>query len=321
LHFIFYSYLCMVLLNNINQMSTSQNFEVIIIGGSYAGLSAAMSLGRALRKVLVIDSGQPCNRQTPHSHNFLTQDGQKPAEIANIALAQLAQYETVQIHKGLAINGAKTENGFLVDTQAGDTFYAKKLIFATGIKDTMPAINGFAECWGISVIHCPYCHGYEVRGQKTGIFANGEAAAHYAQLINNWTKDLRVFTNGESTLTTEQHDKLKSHGIDLVEKTIDSIVHTDGRIEKIVFSDGSEQPLDALYSRPAFVQHSAIPESLGCELTEQGLLKVDGFQKTNVAGVFACGDNSNPMRSVAMAVASGSMTGAMVNHELISEEF
>lgn len=311
----------MVLLNIINQMSTSQNFEVIIIGGSYAGLSAAMSLGRALRKGLVIDSGQPCNRQTPHSHNFLTQDGQKPAEIANIALAQLAQYETVQIHKGLAMHAAKTDNGFVVNTQAGDTFYAKKLIFATGIKDTMPAIKGFAECWGISVIHCPYCHGYEVRGKKTGILANGEAAAHYAQLINNWTKDLTVFTNGESTLTTEQHDKLKSHGIGLVEKTIDSIVHSNGQIEKIVFNDGSEQPLDALYSRPAFVQHSAIPEGLGCELTEQGLIKVDGFQKTNVAGVFACGDNSSPMRSVAMAVASGSMTGAMVNHELISESF
>lgn len=302
-------------------MSTSQNFEVIIIGGSYAGLSAAMSLGRALRKVLVIDSGQPCNRQTPHSHNFLTQDGQKPAEIANIALAQLAQYDTVQIHKGLAINAIKQEKGFSVETQEGNNFYANKLVFATGIKDIMPAINGFAECWGISVIHCPYCHGYEVRGQKTGILANGEAAAHYAQLINNWTKDLTVFTNGESTLTEEQKDKLKNHGIGLVEKTIDTIVHTNGKIEKIIFADGVDQPLDALYSRPAFVQHTAIAEGLGCELTEQGLLKVDGFQKTNVAGVFACGDNSNPMRSVAMAVASGSITGAMVNHELISESF
>ena len=302
-------------------MELSQEFEVIIIGGSYAGLSAAMSLGRALRKVLIIDSGQPCNRQTPHSHNFLTQDGQKPDIISNIALSQLAIYDTLQFHKGLAIDASKTAKGFTVKTKAGEVFCAKKLIFATGLKDLMPSIEGFAECWGISVIHCPYCHGYEVRHQKTGIIANGDAAFHYAQLINNWTKDLTLFTNGQATLSEEHLSKLKKHTIHIVETPIERLIHTEGRIEKVELTDGSKVLLNAIYSRPAFLQHSAIPEAFGCELTEHGLIKVDNFQKTNIAGIFACGDNSNQMRSVAMAVASGSATGAIVNHELISEYF
>ncbi|RYU95219.1 NAD(P)/FAD-dependent oxidoreductase [Emticicia agri] len=302
-------------------MADSQEFEVMIIGGSYAGLSAAMSLGRALRKVLVIDGGQPCNRQTPHSHNFLTQDGQKPQEIANIALAQIAAYKTVQFYKGLATHATKTAKGFVVDVENEVVFHAKKLIFATGLKDLMPDIEGFAACWGISVVHCPYCHGYEIHHQKTGVIANGDAAFHYAQLINNWTKDLTIFTNGASTLSEEQQAKIKKHQIKIVDTPIERLIHTAGKIEKMALTDGSTIALDAIYSRPAFVQHSGIPEALGCELTENGLIKIDNFQKTNVADVFACGDNSNPMRSVAMAVASGSAAGAMVNHELINEAF
>lgn len=302
-------------------MIDSQEFEIIIVGGSYAGLSAAMSLGRALRKVLIIDGGQPCNKQTPHSHNFLTQDGQKPDVISNVALSQLANYNTIRFHKGLAINAVKTEDGFKVETQEGEAFHAKKLIFSTGLKDIMPDIPGFAECWGISVIHCPYCHGYEVRHQKTGIIANGDAAFHYAQLINNWTKDLTIFTNGQSALNEEQLIKLKKHSISVVETPIERLIHTDGKIEKLALTNGSAITLNAVYSRPIFLQHSAIPQALGCELTEHGLIKVDNLQKTSVANVFACGDNSNPMRSVAMAVATGSATGAIVNHELIGEEF
>jgi thioredoxin reductase len=302
-------------------MANSPEFEVVIIGGSYAGLSAAMSLGRALRKVLVIDSGLPCNRQTPQSHNFLTQDGQKPKEIADIALAQIAQYTTVEFYQGLAISAIKTEKGFVVETQNGEVFHAKKLIFATGIKDSMPNIKGFSECWGISAVHCPYCHGYEIRGQKTGIIANADAAMHYVQLIRQWTKHLVLFTNGKSTLTEEQNLKLRKYNINVVETGIDSLVHNNGQIEKITLADGSAIALNAVYCRPAFNQHCLIPEVLGCELNDHGLIRVDNLQKTTIAGVFACGDNSNPMRSVAMSVASGSATGAFVNHELIGEEF
>ena len=142
-----------------NQMKDNQQFEVIIVVGSYSGLAAAMSLGRALRKVLIIDNGKPCNRQTPHSHNFLTQDGKTPEEISTVVKLQVEQYNTVQFFNGLATNAVRTNSGFEIHTDSGKIFAGRKLIFATGIKDLMPDIPGFAESWGISILHCPYCHG------------------------------------------------------------------------------------------------------------------------------------------------------------------
>jgi thioredoxin reductase len=154
-------------------MTDTNKFEVIIIGGSYAGLSAAMALGRSLRNVLIIDSGLRCNRQTPHAHNFITQDGEQPAVIAEKARIEVLKYKTVQIINDLAVRGIKTKDGFLITTETGQEFQAEKVIFASGIKDIMPDIKGFAACWGVSVVHCPYCHGYEIRDQKTAILANG----------------------------------------------------------------------------------------------------------------------------------------------------
>lgn len=309
-------------------MTDSNNFDVIIIGGSYAGLSAAMALGRSMRNVLIIDSGKPCNRQTPHSHNFITQDGKPPSTIAGKAKTQVLKYGTVKFHNDLAVRGKKIEDlltgqigGFEIITQTGATFTAKKLIFASGIQDTMPDIKGFSECWGISVIHCPYCHGYEVKNEKTGILANGNFAYHYAQLVRNLTKDLTIFTNGKADFTPEQRDRFAKHNIPVVEKEVAYLQHENGNIREIVFKDNSTFALKAIYSRPAFEQHCKIPEMLGCELTEQGYIKADMFQKTTVANVYACGDNAHPMRSVANAVATGNFAGAMANSELTEEEF
>jgi thioredoxin reductase len=302
-------------------MINSKRFDVIIIGGSYSGLSAGMALGRALRKVLIIDSGKPCNVQTPHSHNFITQDGQTPRQISINAKKQVEKYGTVAFFEGVATGGTKTDQGYQITTLSGDTFFARKLIFATGVKDIMPDIQGFAECWGISVLHCPYCHGYEVKNEKTGILGNGDYGFEFSKLISNWTKDLTLFTNGTSTLTKEQTEKLKSNSITIVETEIDRFEHSNGLIENIVFRDGSKTSLKAVYARPAFVQHCDLPEQLGCEITELGYVKVDAFQKTSVHGAFACGDNAHFMRSVANAVAMGSMAGAMVNREIIDEYF
>ncbi|MEP2026538.1 MAG: NAD(P)/FAD-dependent oxidoreductase [Reichenbachiella sp.] len=297
-----------------------KSFEVIIIGGSYAGLSAALALGRSLRKVLVIDAGKPCNTPTPHSHNFLTQDGVVPSEIAKIGRNQVEKYDTVQFHDGLAIEGTKTFEGFTITTEEGILFSSKKLIFATGLKDLMPGVDGFAECWGKSVIHCPYCHGYEVKHQKTGIIANGEKANHYASLISNWTKELTLFTNGPSELSKDQTTKILQNGISIVETPIEKLLHQNGKVQEVVLTDGKALPIQAIYSSPDFVQHSSIPEELGCQLNEQGLINVDGFQMTDVSGVYACGDNST-MRSVAMAVSSGHIAGVVVNKDLIAEVF
>lgn len=304
-----------------NKMKDDKSFDVIIIGGSYAGLSAGMALGRALRSVLIIDSGKPCNIQTPHSHNFITQDGKTPKEISTLAKQQVEKYETVKFYNGLATNGIKIENGFEITTQTKDKFTAKKLIFATGVKDIMPDIKGFSECWGISVIHCPYCHGYEYSNDKTGILANGDIAFELGKLINNWTKHLTIFTNGKSTLTEEQFAKLKKHNITIVEKEIDHFAHKNGKIENITFKDSTSETMKALYARPEFEQHCEIPQQLGCELTEQNYLKTDPFQKTTEHGIFACGDNTSMMRSVSYAVAAGGIAGSITNRELIEEEF
>jgi len=299
----------------------NKDFDVIIVGGSYSGLSAGMALGRALRNVLIIDSGKPCNIQTPHSHNFLTQDGQSPQEISKLAKKQVEKYKTIKTYSGLAKSGIKIENGFRITTETNDNFTAKKLIFATGVKDIMPDISGFSDCWGISVIHCPYCHGYEVKDQKTGILANGDVAFHYAQLIRNWTKDLTIFTNGKAIFTKEQTDKIKRHQIPIVEKAISYLKHQNGKVEEIIFTDQSSFKLKAIYARPDFEQHCKIPETLGCELNEQNLLKVDMVQKTSVENIFACGDSTSPLRAVSHAVATGNIAGAMVNNKMIEEEF
>ena len=308
-------------LQSFTMQTDKKNFDAIIIGGSYAGLAAGMALGRALKKVLIIDSGKPANAQTPHSHNFLTQDGNTPKGIASLGKQQVEKYADVSFFHGVALTGRKTVNGFEIATDTGAQFTSAQLIFATGIKDIMPDIAGFAACWGISAIHCPYCHGYEVRDTKTGILGNGEQAFEMARMIWNWTKDLTVFTNGKSTLDTAQAAKLSSHGIKIDERPIVALDHTYGYMDHLVFADGTHTPLKALYAPRPFVQHCDIPESLGCEITGEGYIKVDGFQETTVPGVYACGDNATRMRTVANAVSMGTTAGMSASKKLILERF
>jgi thioredoxin reductase len=302
-------------------MNTNSTYDVIVVGGSYAGLSASMALGRSLRKVLVVDSGSTCNAKTPHSHNFLTQDGMTPAAINERAMQQVSQYTTVQLINDMVVRAKRTSHGFEVILRSGKAVFCRKLIFATGIKDQLPDIPGFSPCWGISVIHCPYCHGYEYRGKKTAILASGEAAMHYASLVGNLTASLSIFTNGNAGFTDEQIVKLRKHNISIHEEEIVKIEHESGHLRNIVTKGGDSLRFDALYFRPPFVQHSDIPQAFGCEINEHGYLKVDGFQKTTVEGIYACGDNCSMMRSVANAVSTGNVAGAAVNKDLALEDF
>jgi thioredoxin reductase len=215
----------------------------------------------------------------------------------------------------------KTAEGFEIETDTGEAFNAGKILFATGLKDIMPAIPGFAECWGISVLHCPYCHGYEVRNLKTALTANGDAGFEFARLLSHWTSELTLLTNGKSTLTGVQSDQLRKRNIEIIETEIERIEHNNGLLNQIILKDQSEISAKALYARPVLEQHCKIPVEMGCELTEQGLLKVDAFQKTNIAGVFACGDNSSLARAVSVSVAAGTIAGASINKELVEASF
>jgi thioredoxin reductase len=302
-------------------MTGNNTFDVIIVGGSYSGLAAGMALGRALRNVLIIDEGKPCNRQTPYSHNFITHDGKTPTEIATLAKKQVQMYNTVKFLNGLATEGTKTKIGFEIQVLSGEKFTAQKLVFASGIRDIMPDIPGYAECWGISVLHCPYCHGYEVRNEKTGISGNGEYGFEFSKLISNWTNDLTLFTNGTSTLTVEQTGKLEKHHIKIVDKEVEKLEHTNGYLQNIIFRDGTRSFIKALYAHSPFEQNCQIPPALGCELTDEGYIKTDTSQRTTIAGIFACGDNVTRIRTVAGAVAMGTTTGMMVNKEIIFEKF
>ena len=302
-------------------MTENNKYDVIIIGGSYAGFSAAMALGRSLRKVLIIDSGKPCNQQTPYSHNFITQDGKEPSYINAKAKKQVLRYPSVTFIEDKVLNASKTKTSFKIKTEKEEVFTARKLLFATGLRDIFPQIKGFADCWGISILHCPYCHGYEVRNQRTGIIANDFMGFEFTKMISNWTKNLTVFTNGKISLTQEQISILKKNNIPIVEDQIDYIQHNEGKIMNIVFKRGTKIEIKALYAKPPFEQHSPLPKELGCEITEQGLIKVDSFQKTTVSGIYAAGDNCTFGRSLALAVSSGSVAGALINKELIEEDF
>ncbi|PJJ84957.1 NAD(P)/FAD-dependent oxidoreductase [Mucilaginibacter auburnensis] len=297
------------------------NFDVIIIGGSYAGLSAGMALGRSLRSVLIIDDGKPCNKQTPHSHNLITHDGETPAAIALKARQQVAAYNTVQFKQGLATSAKKHDGCFIVTTDDGKSFSAGKLLFATGVKDILPDIPGFSDCWGITVLHCPYCHGYEFKNVSTGIFGNGDEVFEYAKLISNWTKELTIFTNGPAELSNDQSDMLKRNQITVNELPVKQLIHNNGVLKKITFTNGLEQEVKAIYHRPVLKQHCNLPEELGCELNEHGFIQVDNMQQTTVQGVFAAGDNTTMFRSLAVAIADGSKAGAVINKLLVEERF
>jgi thioredoxin reductase len=304
-----------------NNTINKGGYEVIIIGGSYAGLSAAMALGRALRRVLIVDSGLPCNRQTPHSHNFITQDGEQPAVIASKARKQVLSYPTVQLREGKVIDAQKSGDHFMVRTEAGDVYTGARLLFATGITDIMPELPGLADCWGISVLHCPYCHGYEVRGKKLGLLANGDMGFEFTRLLYQWSKDLILFTNGPSTLTAAQREKLNHYNIPIIETRLSQIMHRDGYLSGIELGGNEVVQVDALFAKLAFRQHCELPVALGCTLTEAGFLQADEMGKTNVPGVFVAGDSTSFMRSVAAAVAAGNKAGAWINKELAEASF
>lgn len=302
-------------------MDQATPFEVIIIGGSYAGLSAAMTLGRALRKVLIIDSGNPCNSQTPHSHNFLTNDGEKPQDLAARAKAQVLQYRTIQFLQGKAVKAQKTDGFFEIKTENGQVFKAEKLLFATGLTDIMPEIPGFATCWGISILHCPYCHGYEVKGKKTGIFGNGEIAFEKAKMVSHWTGDLTIFTNGKAVFSEAELEKFKSNRIEINEQEIKRIEQSNGQITNVIFKNGSKHHLEVLYAHLHTQQQCELFAPLGCKTNAHGCIETDVFQKTNIPGIYAAGDCSSVGRAVSVAVSAGTVAGMFLNKEMIDAVF
>jgi thioredoxin reductase len=210
---------------------------------------------------------------------------------------------------------------FDVVTEKQERFTARKIIFATGVIDTIPNIEGFAECWGISILHCPYCHGYEVKYKKTGILGNGDTGFELAKTISHWTRDLTIYTNGTSTLNDEQVFQLNNKNIRIVQNEIEAIKHDNGQITQLLFKDTEPESIEALYTKLPFIQQCDIPEKLGCKFTDNGFIEIDKCLATSIPNVYAIGDCLTLQRSVANAVHSGNKVGAIINKELIDEEF
>ncbi|MCS4242681.1 thioredoxin reductase [Rhizobium sp. BIGb0125] len=298
---------------------TDTMYDVIIIGGSYAGLSAAIQLGRARRKVLIIDEGLRRNRFAAHSHGFITQDGVDPAVIAAKAREQVLNYPTITWLSARADSAQKMATS---DTDAGFEVLAKdarhqsrRLLLATGVKDLLPAIEGLAERWGKAVFHCPYCHGYELNQGPIGVIAGSELSMHHALMLPDWGPTT-LLLNDAFTPDAEQLAALTARGTTLERCPISAITgHAD-----INLADGRVLSFAGLFAMAPFELASPIAHDLGLEM-EQGPLgatiKTDVMKETSLPGVFACGDAARPMASVALAVGDGNLAGAGVHRSLM----
>ena len=301
-------------------MDAQTEYDVVIVGGSVAGLSAALVLGRSLRRVLIVDSGKPCNQQTPHSHSFMTRDGETPAQLTTLAREQALAYPTVHYLPGRVTTLSKDDDGFNLTTDSNTPIQARKVLLATGLEDIMPPIEGFTECWGISVLHCPYCHGYEVRNQPLGVLIQSDHAVDYVGLIHHWSKKLTLFTNGAGSLSDEQKGAISRFRVPVVETPITKITHENGVMSSVELQDGSHVALTALFAPVPFRQHSDLAQQAGCTFNPAGLIDVTIVGQTSVPGLFAAGDNSSPMRQLAIASANGVAAGIGINRELLAEE-
>lgn len=306
-------------------MRDPNEYDVVVVGGGPAGLSAALVLGRFLRRTLVLDTGEPRNAPSSGVHYFLTRDGTPPGEMLNIGREQLEPYDGVEVRQAKATGADGSDGGFEVVLEGGNAVGARKILLATGVHDELPERPGFRELWGRGVYHCPYCHGWEVRGRPLAILNRTEQAAEYAAFIRNWSRDLVLLSDGPSGLDAARRGWVAALNVPLREEKILHLQGGDGSLRRIVFEDGSSLEREGIFYGPQQHQRSPLAESLGCEIEAIGSLpfvvvKSDPTtRETTVPGVYVAGDAGNAMQSAIMAAASGASAGAMLNHALVAE--
>jgi len=292
--------------------------DVIVIGGSYAGMAAALQLARARRKVLVIDAGQRRNRFASHSHGFLGQDGVDPAAIWAGARRQILAYPTVTWieGEGVAISGRK--DNFRLATADGTAHAGRRILLATGVRDLLPDIPGLPERWGKTVFHCPYCHGYELDQGRIGVIATGPMSLHQAQLLPEWG-EVAFLTNGAVTLDADQRADLRSRGVAVEETPIARIVDT----ADVELRDGRVLPFAGLFTATRTEPAGPLAEATGCEMIETltgRQIVTDEAKETSLPGIFACGDVARAPHSVSLAVGDGAWAGAQLPRSLVWPE-
>ena len=294
-------------------------YDVAIVGGSAAGLSAALVLARAGRRVVVADSGSPRNAPASHMHGYLSRDGFSPAQLLAVGRREVVGYG------GQLTNGRVTELlydgplGFRALLEDGSCLRARKVLVATGLRDQLPDVPGLAERWARDVLHCPYCHGYEVSGRRLGVVGGAPGAVRYAQVVRQWTEDLVYFTPPD-VLTPAERAGLAARAVVVAEGAIERLVIDDDRLVGVQLTDARVVPRDALFVPPRFVPNDHLLTALGCATGDDGWVLVDGAGRTTVPGIWAAGNVTDPRAQVITAAGAGSAAAIAINAELVDDD-
>jgi thioredoxin reductase len=296
-------------------------YDVVIVGGGPGGLSAALALGRARKRVLLCDAGPRRNAAAEHVNNFLTRDGTPPDEIRRIAREQLGKYPNVEVRDARVAAIAGDRGAFRVTI--GDTAVdARRILLVTGMIDEELPIEGFRALWGQSIFQCPYCHGWEIQDQRWGYLGRAADLAHvlpFALQIRGWTRDVTVFTHGAFELAADVRATLATAGVRVETAPIARLVATDGRLSAALLTTGVHIPLDALFTHPPQRQTDLV-RSLGVALDDNGFVAVDPMRReTSIPGIYAAGDIVTRMQGAVLAAASAGQAAAMINVELTME--
>ncbi|MEV6275028.1 NAD(P)/FAD-dependent oxidoreductase [Nocardia sp. NPDC051832] len=302
----------------------NDTYDVVIVGGGAAGLSAALVLTRARRRVAVVRGGPPRNAPAEHMHGFLSRDGMPPAELLAAGAAEVAGYggELLDDEVIGAESGAGAA-GFTLRLAGGRVLRARRVLVATGLRDDLPDLSGVRERWGRDVLHCPYCHGYEVRDQPIAVLGGTDRGAtaravHVALLVRQWSADVILFANG-MTLSEEDRVRLDARGVRVVEGEVARLV-VDGTLRGVELADGSAIPRAAIFVAPDFVPQAAVLRELGCDFDENGWVVVDRFGRTSVPGVSAAGNVVDPSAQVIVAAGAGSAAAMTLNGDLVTAD-
>lgn len=294
--------------------------DVVIVGGGPAGLSAALILGRCSRRVLVCDDGHPRNEASHAMHGFLSRDGMAPSEFLRVAREQLRPYETVELRHVTVTDARCEEGGFVTTLQDGESIRSRKLLIATGVRDNVPAIDGLRELYGRSVFHCPYCDGWEVRGQPLAVYGREEKGYGLALELTAWSRDILLCTGGPAGLDAGQRARLERNGITVREDRVQRVEGRDGVLERIVFDHGPPAARRALFFTTGQDQQSALATRLGCEFNDKGTVRTGKYETTHLPGLFVAGDASRAVQWVVVAAAEGAEAAFAINTDLIKED-
>lgn len=294
-------------------------YDVIIVGAGPAGLSAALMLGRCRRRVLVIDSGQPRNAAARAMHGFLSRDGIPPLEFLALAREQIRPYDTVEIRDGCVTTAECREGTFHVGLEDGAEYAARKLLIATGVVDNLPEIPGFRELYGVSVFHCPYCDGWEVRDRPIAIYGRGARGLGLSLELTAWSRDLVLCTDGPTDLGADDLARLERNGIRVRD---DRVVRLEGGagLERVVFATGEPIARQALFFTTGQRPQSRLAHSLGCEINEKGTVRTGKYETTHLKGLYVAGDASRAVQWVVVAAAEGAEAAFDINTALLKEE-